>query len=148
MKNNGSKIYKAISLIIVIAIAVTIFALSAQNSEDSAETSGAVIGFFALIFKNEIPQEIIRTVAHFCEYAGFGFFVCNAFYAFKNKLMPVVSALSSLGYALTDEIHQIFVPGRAFQISDLAVDLGGIALGTVVFVILCKIIEKRKAISR
>lgn len=148
MKNRGSKIYKAFSLITVVAIAVTIFALSAQNSVDSAETSGAVIGFFARIFKDEIPQEIIRTVAHFCEYAGFGFFVCNAFYAFKAKLMPVISILTSFGYAVTDEIHQIFVPGRAFQISDLAVDLGGIVLGTVVFVVICKITEKRKAVSR
>ncbi len=145
MKNNANKIYKIFSLIAVIAIAVTIFLLSAQNSTESAETSGTVIGFFERFFKSEISQEVIRTVAHCCEYAGFGFFMCNVFYSFKNKLMPVISTITSFAYAVTDEIHQIFVPGRAFQISDLAVDLSGIIIGTLCFVILCKIIQKRKA---
>lgn len=145
MKNKANKIYKSFSLIAVIAIAVTIFLLSAQNSTESAETSGTVIGFFERFFKSEISQEVIRTVAHCCEYAGFGFFVCNAFLAFKNKLMPLMGIITAFAYAVTDEIHQIFVPGRAFQISDLAVDLSGIVVGTLCFVILCKIIEKRKA---
>lgn len=36
-------------------------------------------------------------------------------------------------YAISDEIHQLFVRGRAFQWSDLAFDLGGSALGMVAY---------------
>lgn len=36
-------------------------------------------------------------------------------------------------YATSDEIHQLFVRGRAFQWSDLALDLGGSALGMVAY---------------
>ena len=32
-------------------------------------------------------------------------------------------------YGITDEIHQIFVPGRAFQVSDLAMDAAGSIIG-------------------
>lgn len=32
-------------------------------------------------------------------------------------------------YGITDEIHQLFVPGRAFQVSDLAMDAIGSIIG-------------------
>lgn len=152
MNTTGRKIYRIFSVIAVTAIMITIFILSAQESKESNETSGYFVDIFSLIFGKKIPQEILRTAAHFCEYAGLGFFMCNAFYSFKDRLTPVVTALLSWGYAWTDEIHQIFVDGRAFQLSDLAVDLGGVILGTVAFAILISIINefitKRKAIKR
>jgi len=39
-------------------------------------------------------------------------------------------------YALFDEIHQMFVPGRAFQLFDLSLDAVGIILGLGIFLIL------------
>ena len=39
------------------------------------------------------------------------------------------AVLLCLGYALLDEIHQHFVPGRAFQLADLGLDLLGSTLG-------------------
>lgn len=41
---------------------------------------------------------------------------------------PVIFGFSGL-YALSDEFHQLFVPGRAFQLSDLLLDSIGIILG-------------------
>lgn len=38
-------------------------------------------------------------------------------------------------YALSDEIHQIPIPGRAFQLMDLLIDFAGILLGTAIMVI-------------
>ena len=63
-------------------------------------------------------------------------------FAYKDKLKPVLTALFSIGYAVTDEIHQIFVPERACQLSDLAVDSAGIILGTFIFSIIYLIIKK------
>jgi VanZ family protein len=34
-----------------------------------------------------------------------------------------------VAYSLSDEVHQLFVPGRAFQLQDLALDALGSALG-------------------
>lgn len=36
------------------------------------------------------------------------------------------SALLGIGYAVTDELHQLFVPGRQAELSDLAADIIGI----------------------
>ncbi|MBS7359861.1 MAG: VanZ family protein, partial [Oscillospiraceae bacterium] len=45
-------------------------------------------------------------------------------------------------YAWLDEIHQYFVPGRAFQLYDLTIDLTGIFLGTLTFWFLYLFIKK------
>lgn len=138
----GSKIYRIISILAVISVMGVIFYLSAQNSTDSKETSNMVGGFLSMIFKGDVPQEELRTFAHFCEYALLGFLMYNVFYSFKIKLAPVTGIISSFLYALSDEIHQIFVDGRAFQFTDLAVDSGGIICGTVVIFILFRLINK------
>lgn len=139
-----NKAYKIFSAIFMIAVMVTIFVLSAQNSNDSAETSGALISWLDRLFELGVSQEVIRTAAHFCEYAGLGFSVINFLYAFRNALSPILAVVIAWGYALTDEIHQIFVPGRAFQLIDLTVNFFGILLGIGVFVLFILIAEIRK----
>ena len=47
----------------------------------------------------------------------------------KFRLALIISVL----YALSDEIHQIFVPTRTFQIRDLIVDAIGALLGLLLF---------------
>lgn len=142
MRFTGSKIYRLFSILAVIAVMVIIFILSAENGEESAETSGWVIEFLSLFFKGDLAQDVIRTFAHFSEYAVLGLLMYNVIYSFKVKLAPVVSSILSLIYALSDEIHQYFVPERACQLSDLAVDFGGIIVGTAVIFLLFGLIEK------
>ena len=144
MSNKQIKAYKIFSAIFMIAVMVTIFILSAQNSTESAETSGTLISWLDRLFELGISQDTIRTAAHFCEYAGLGFSVINFLYAFRNVLSPILSVIIALGYALTDEIHQIFVPGRAFQLIDLTVNFFGILLGIGVFTLIVLIIEIQK----
>ncbi len=143
------KIYKAFSVILLVAVMVTIFVLSHQNGTESTETSSFVTKLLALIFGNNIPEAIVRTFGHFSEFCALGFLMINCFYAFKQKLQPIRSILLSWGYAWTDEIHQIFIDGRAFQISDLLVDLAGILTGSVIIatiiLISIKITDKKKS---
>lgn len=131
--SKGRKIYIAISAILVIAVAIIIFYLSHQTSTESSETSDSLIDMIAAFLGLSFSENFIRTFAHFCEYALFGFLVFNLYFAIKDKLKPLLSIVLSLGYAITDEIHQLFIPGRAFQLIDLAVDLGGIILGIAAF---------------
>jgi VanZ family protein len=54
-------------------------------------------------------------------------------------------------YAVTDEIHQIFVPGRAAQFSDFVVDTSGAMFGacaalilSLMYISVLRFIKKRK----
>lgn len=134
-------IYRTISTALLIAVMITIFCLSAEDAEDSKETSVAVTSWLSKIFGN-IPDGVVRSVAHGCEFAALGFLMHNTLYSFKEVVSPILSVGLSFLYAISDEIHQIFVPGRAFQFSDLAVDIAGILIGTAVIVILLKLISK------
>ncbi|MBI2966086.1 MAG: VanZ family protein [Chloroflexi bacterium] len=46
-----------------------------------------------------------------------------------DLLLGNVSGAASFAYAISDEVHQTFVPGRTFAVEDLAVDLAGIVTG-------------------
>ncbi len=139
MNTKGCKTYKTISVILLLAVMVTIFVLSHQNSSESSETSGFVTELLTFVFGDNVPEAIVRTFGHYSEFAALGFLALNCFYAFKKELKPVICILLSWGYAWTDEIHQIFVDGRAFQISDLMVDLAGILTGTILIYGIIKI---------
>ena len=141
------KIYISVSAVLLISVTVLIFCLSAQNAAESSETSGFFTEFLALIFGKAVNEEIIRTLAHFSEFAVLGFLVNNFWFSLKDGLGPLICIIISWAYAWSDEIHQIFVDGRDFQLIDLAVDLGGIIFGTVVFgcfVLLSKKVQKKK----
>lgn len=144
MINARRIIYRTFSIIAVAVITVTIFLLSAQTADNSSATSGFFTELLSRFLNKHFSDGFIRTCAHFCEYAGLGFFVCNLIYSFKGKTFPFISALLSWVYAWSDEIHQLFVPGRAFQISDLAVDLGGVIIGSFVFTAFIRIIKKHR----
>lgn len=140
--SKGRKIYIIISAIVLLAVLVTIFVLSAQDGEESSSTSGFFTELFEAIFGQPANEDIIRTLAHFCEFAGLGFLVCNFIFALKDKLKPFSSIIFSVLYAISDEIHQYFVPERACQLSDLAVDSCGIVFGIAVFCVVITVIRK------
>ena len=144
MSTRSQSIHKAISVILLAAVMITIFCLSHQDSTDSAEVSGSVVSWLYELLKIDLPDGTVRTIAHGCEYAALGFLMLNALRSFRQNFSPILSVLLSFFYAVTDEIHQLFVPGRAFQLVDLAVDLTGILLGTAAFIILVNIIKHRK----
>ncbi len=148
MKNTVNNIYKVVSAIFLIAVMVTIFVLSHQDGTESSETSGFVTKMLSLVFGDNVPEAIVRTFGHFSEFAALGFLSTNCFYAFKEKRKPVLCSFLSWLYAWTDEIHQIFVDGRAFQISDLLVDLGGIICGTMLITVIILLTEKLKEKKR
>ena len=141
-KTTFQKIYFYVSLIIVIALLVLIFCLSHQNGEDSTETSGWFTALLNFIFPFELTEDFVRTMAHFSEFACLSFFMNNLFVAYKEKLNPVVACALSFFYAITDEIHQIFVPGRACQFLDMMVDLAGILSGFIVYAVIYILVRK------
>lgn len=79
--------------------------------------------------------EWIGQIMHFVEYAILAFLLMRAltmtFPPTTNiSLLTIVLAMV---FALSDEIHQIFVPGRAFQVVDLVIDLLGVLFGVFLY---------------
>ena len=142
--SKGRKIYIIISAVALLAVLITIFVLSAQNGEESSFTSSFFTELIEAVFGQPANEDTIRTLAHFCEFAGLGFLMCNFLFALKDKLRPFLSIFFSVVYAISDEIHQYFVPERACQLSDLDVDSCGVIFGIAVFCVLNIIIIRIK----
>ena len=140
------KIHIGISWVLVIICMGIIFALSAQVADDSQELSDSFIRKIFETFGIVIESDLIRTIAHCLEFMGLSVLLFNAVYVtWFLKLTPIIAFLGTAFYATTDEIHQIFVPGRAFQISDILVDSTGALIGvTASFVILEIILSIKK----
>lgn len=136
---------------------VVIFLFSAQNDTQSGDTSGMVVRwFFSLIYPGfesfpperhlallEVWHTIIRKCAHFTEYAVLATLVANAL-RICGKLQWYLPVIISAAYAVTDEIHQYFVPGRACRLLDVTVDTSGAAFGTAVFALAVFLLRRLK----
>jgi VanZ family protein len=96
----------------VLAWAALIFALSSIPSLSSG------LGTWDLV---------LRKLAHVAEYVVLGVLLARAL----EREWPAL--LVGVAYAVTDEVHQLFVPGRAGSPLDVAVDALGVALGIAVF---------------
>lgn len=64
------------------------------------------------------------------------------------KYALAMSILLSFLYACTDEIHQIFVPGRSAQFRDVLIDTLGASFGTLIAYLIVKLITKIKEHSK
>ncbi|OIP97981.1 hypothetical protein AUJ94_01080 [bacterium CG2_30_40_12] len=80
----------------------------------------------ASVSKNPLIDFILHKGAHLFEY---GILFVFSYKAFRKK--GALSFLFVFFYALSDEFHQRFVPGRNGRIEDVSVDLIGALLGAV-----------------
>jgi VanZ family protein len=76
----------------------------------------------------ELPA-FTRVIAHFSEYALLAALWRWALHPFLGARATAAAAAISILYAIGDEIHQGFVPGRDSDPVDVLVDCCGIAFG-------------------
>jgi len=72
---------------------------------------------------------VLRKIAHAVEYFILTFFLYRAFKGSFNMSifgLFIYPAVLSLFYAVSDEFHQSFVPGRSASIRDVLIDAIGI----------------------
>ena len=125
-------ILRIILLILILCWMYIVFGFSNAGGEESTSLSTKVAKIFV---KNEMYLEfvenIIRKVAHLTEYAFGGVLVYSFFltYNLKPKTQFIFAWLFVFIYAITDEIHQLFVPGRSGRIIDVYIDSLGALLG-------------------
>ena len=134
----------------VLIWAAWIFFLSAQTASESKSLSGQTIRIVAKMVIPEfeqLPQElqasivsswqhIARKTAHALLYFGLGILCMTALlqHSLEMKLRIAIALGISIGYAIADEMHQLFVDGRGAQFSDICIDAGGALMGVLLVV--------------
>ena len=85
-------------------------------------------------------KNTLGLLGHFFEYSLLGIAAANAIIwkSSPNFKKFTIVFLAGLLYALSDEIHQLFVPGRAFELVDLLLDAIGILIGLLIYMLLQK----------
>ena len=126
---------------------------SNSPSDESGEFSNTFIEKTIVsvvkIFNKDINEEQmvkdlslpVRKVAHFTEYFILGILLLLTFnsYGIKNWYIPIIICVL---YALSDEVHQYFVPGRACRILDVLIDSTGGTVGVLFSRIVKKTLHK------
>jgi len=94
---------------------------------------------FGLEFITEISYFIYYNqdkAMHFFLYTGFGIVLYLTMHFSRNAKLQKYAVLFALiigvSYAITDEIHQTFVPGRSGTITDLMADTAGLVFSLII----------------
>lgn len=152
------KIRRLIFLILIIINCITIFNFSNQVSYESDSSSGRVVTFLSKtlpfiqkmpekekqIFCEEILTPIVRKVAHLTLYALLGLFTMNYALTYKGSLYQkgLSTWLFGTFYAIIDELHQLYVPGRSCEFMDVCIDSSGILIGLFIAIFIAFLIRK------
>ena len=153
-------VIKVILWIMVLGSAALIFWFSAQDATESSGTSGHFARMIFGIFPSframsetaqaeliESAMFVVRKCAHFCFYAFFGFWLMLLVRQYRRTYTLLITGAGSLAYAISDEIHQYFVPGRSCHPRDVCIDLAGSLVGALIamlFAVIWQILRKHK----
>ena len=133
---------------ITILVMAIIFLHSAMPGDLSSAGSNIIVRLVTGL--TQLPDEtvslITRKTAHFTEYMILGICFAVNVWDWKRKrsadlsgvkMVAIPWLLSSL-YAVTDEIHQAFVPDRACALMDVGIDSAGALFGCIMILIIWK----------
>lgn len=152
---NKSKKKKVLMWILFLGWISFIFYMSSQVADVSNKQSGFVIkvvetvGFDIESKFGELANFAVRKTAHVSEYCILAFIAYNLVRCYTDKknhariYCIVISAL----YACTDEIHQLFVPGRTGMFRDVVIDTSGAVIAAIVLLIIDNV-KKKKSLTR
>lgn len=100
--------------------------------------------------RDEQINTFIRKNAHALEYFILAVFVANSLFLFGHKGWNALFCIMfiCLFFAVTDEYHQLFVPGRGSLVSDVLIDFGGALLGLGLFYLVYYKIYVRHSIKK
>jgi VanZ family protein len=112
---------------------------------------GPVLAYAALIFflssLSYFPETVpsffgFDMIAHFFEYYFFGCLLCRWFSSTdryrKRRYALLMTILIGTVYALSDEWHQSFVPGRNASLWDALFDAAGVVTGAATYPLILK----------
>ena len=127
-----------------------IFYMSAQPQLESEATSNLatelLYKIYSFLFPGGIPLsdffarygQFIRKLAHFTEFMLLGILIRTNYLEYRKDRTFLFPLLLAAVYAVSDEIHQLFVAGRYCSIKDMLIDSSGAFLG----ILICHLVEK------
>lgn len=159
MKNNSKTVFKRYAFwTAALAVMAVVFWHSSRTAPESTAQSETfaenIFSFFSPSFSAldeagkmsilSATQHLVRKSAHFLAYFALGFTCFGALntYGIKRSTKFFASGLICLVYAVSDEVHQLFVPGRAGRLTDVLIDLSG-ALSAIGIYILLSILYNK-----
>lgn len=154
----GMVLFRNLAGVLAIVWMCIIFAFSAQPKEESGAVSASFTyhmvsstrTFFHLDLSDARVKEIsdaiegfIRKVAHMAEFGVLSvlLYIWIGQWEVGFLRRGATAAGATAVYAATDEIHQLFVPGRAGRFSDVCIDSAGALAGVIVFALFVKLVQ-------
>ena len=144
-----------LTMLILLGLTFTsIFNFSSQDGQTSSGLSRKVARKIVDVFpytknlsektKNKIverSQPIIRKGAHLSIYTLVGILIMSFISTYKLHLKYKfsISILVGLIYAISDEIHQSFIPERTASPIDVGIDTFGVFLGIIIVLIIISV---------
>lgn len=133
----------------VLAWIALIFFLSHQPAEVSSGISSGIAEKIMVLIETSAPaagidvdflHTFVRKNAHFFAYLILGVLAFVAL--LQSELNGLSGALAAFGiavvYAISDEAHQLFIPGRSGEVRDVLIDSTGAAVGIGISLLLLK----------
>ena len=136
-----------ISWIVVFLWMLIIFNLSSQVAEEANKLSKGVTEIIVQTVEKVAPRSsfdidqfnhLLRKNAHFFTYLVLGMLVMSGMRRSDVKGIVLTLGICIL-YAVSDEIHQLFVPGRGGQIKDVLIDSAGAFVGIKLYLRLSRL---------
>ncbi|WNF36648.1 VanZ family protein [Bacillaceae bacterium IKA-2] len=146
---------KTFSWVAVVAWMALIFFLSHQPATQSNDLSTGITELIVKTVENFAPNidfdirsfnHMVRKNAHFIAYLVLGVLMINALRT--SGVRGYRSIVLALGicvlYAISDEVHQLFIPGRSGEIRDVIIDSAGTTVGIGLYLLIGKILKSEK----
>ena len=140
-----------ISLILIALWMLVIFLMSSEVAGTSSARSDEIVRTIQSIGVSapaDLLTFLVRKAAHISAYFILGILIFNLLkeYNLGVKKMIFISIAIAMLYACSDEIHQMFVPGRSGEVRDVLIDAAGAAVGVVVYAALSSRFYKKSEI--
>lgn len=117
---------------------LVIFLMSSEVSTDSTARSDEIVRTIQSIGVSapaDLLTFLVRKAAHISAYFVLGILIYSLLkeYRLHIKHLIIASIALAMLYACTDELHQMFVPGRSGEVRDVLIDTGGAAVGVGIY---------------
>ena len=142
-------IKKIIKILLVLIIMFTIFKFSSERDTVSTKRSdGIIIRTCEFVLGRQLSDKekeiylekyvvYVRKTAHFTLYFLLGLTYISLLKEFNlnDKKLLIYTIIFVFIYACSDEIHQLFVPGRSGEITDVLIDTTGGIVSSFIYTV-------------
>ena len=139
----GDNLKKFINIGLLILWMIIIFVLSNDTGTASSNKSDGIASFISDIISfidTDTLIFIIRKLAHFTEYLILGILFLNVLkdYNVVNTKIVIITILFCFSFAISDEVHQLFIQNRSGKITDILIDTLGSSIGVLMYYLYLK----------